>query len=70
MHRVLSSGVLCFLLLVSPLAEAKKKHRKPPEFDYYLLSLSWAPNFCASHPSDHSSECALGNHTAFVLHEL
>jgi len=70
MYRVVSSGVVCFLLLITPLAEAKKKHRKPPEFDYYLLSLSWAPNYCASHPSDHSSECAVGNHTAFVLHGL
>jgi len=70
MYRSLSSGVLCLLLLVAPFAEAKKKHHKPPEFDYYLLSLSWAPNFCASHPSDHSSECTAGNHTAFVLHGL
>src|ERR1044071_7783023 len=70
MYRSLSSGVLCLLLLVAPFAEAKKKHHKPPEFDYYLLSLSWAPNFCASHPSDHSSECSAGNHAAFVLHGL
>jgi len=70
MYRALSSGVLCLLFLIAPLAEAKKKHHKPPEFDYYLLSLSWAPNYCASHPSDHSSECAVGNHTAFVLHGL
>jgi ribonuclease T2 len=71
MNRVVSSGLLCLVLLVTPLAQAKKKHPKPPaQFDYYLLSLSWAPNFCASHPSDHSSECTVGNHTAFVLHGL
>jgi ribonuclease T2 len=71
MNRVVSSGLLCLVLLVTPLAQAKKKHPKPPaQFDYYLLSLSWAPNFCASHPSDHSSECTIGNHTAFVLHGL
>ncbi|HSS95928.1 MAG TPA: hypothetical protein VLK33_02800 [Terriglobales bacterium] len=70
MFRVVSSGFLCFLLLIATSAEARKKHHAPPEFDYYLLSLSWAPNYCASHPSDHSSECAAGNHTAFVLHGL
>jgi len=48
MNRIVSSGLLCFLLLVTPFAEAKKKHPKPlGQFDYYLLSLSWAPNFCA-----------------------
>jgi ribonuclease T2 len=71
MNRILSIGVLCFLLLASPFAQAKKKHTKPAgQFDYYLLSLSWAPNFCASHPGDHSSECASGNHAGFVLHGL
>jgi ribonuclease T2 len=57
--------------LATPVALAKKHHPKPKaKFDYYLLSLSWAPNFCANHPGDHSSECAVGGHTAFVLHGL
>jgi ribonuclease T2 len=74
MKRIVSSGILCclgFLLLFVPAARAKRKHLKSnAQFDYYLLSLSWAPNFCSSHPSDHSSECTRGNHTAFVLHGL
>jgi ribonuclease T2 len=70
MRRV-APAVLCLLLLLIPSANAKKKHtRQPARFDYYLLSLSWAPNFCAGHPGDHSSECTAGNHTAFVLHGL
>jgi len=35
-----------------------------------LLSLSWAPNYCAGHPGDHSAECRIGGHNAFVLHGL
>ena len=35
-------------------------------FDYYLLNLSWSPEFCYSHPS--AAECAA--HPAFVLHGL
>jgi ribonuclease T2 len=35
-------------------------------FDYYLLNLSWSPEFCHSHPS--AVEC--GAHAAFVLHGL
>lgn len=39
-------------------------------FDYYILSLSWAPNYCAGHPNDHSIECRVGKHANFVLHGL
>ncbi|MGC1461696.1 MAG: ribonuclease T [Terracidiphilus sp.] len=35
-------------------------------FDFYLLNLSWSPEFCYSHPS--ATECAA--HAAFVLHGL
>lgn len=68
---------LLFLVLLVALNVSAKKHRRhggdsksPGTFDYYLLSLSWAPNYCASHPADHSSECQTGNHKAFVLHGL
>lgn len=35
-------------------------------FDYYLLNLSWSPEFCHSHPT--ASECV--SRPAFVLHGL
>jgi ribonuclease T2 len=35
-------------------------------FDYYLLNLSWSPEFCYSHPT--AAECA--SHSTFVLHGL
>ncbi|HEY2468134.1 MAG TPA: ribonuclease T2 [Terracidiphilus sp.] len=35
-------------------------------FDFYLLNLSWSPEFCYSHPS--AAECA--SHSTFVLHGL
>ncbi len=35
-------------------------------FDYYLLNLSWSPEFCYSHPQ--AIEC--GEHAAFVLHGI
>jgi ribonuclease T2 len=35
-------------------------------FDYYLLNLSWSPEFCHSHPN--ATECV--QHPAFVLHGL
>jgi ribonuclease T2 len=35
-------------------------------FDFYLLNLSWSPEFCFSHPT--AAECA--SHPAFVLHGM
>lgn len=38
----------------------------PQNFDYYLLNLSWSPEFCYSHRD--APECA--RHSSFVLHGL
>lgn len=37
-----------------------------PNFDYYLLNLSWSPEFCHSHPD--AVECS--QYSTFVLHGL
>lgn len=39
----------------------------PGQFDYYLLTLSWAPEYCHGHPN--SPECE-GSHPGFVVHGL
>ena len=38
----------------------------PGQFDFYVLNLSWSPEFCDGHPS--AAECA--QHRAFTLHGL
>lgn len=68
-------SILVLLILFSlPVFHAAAKHHKPAQtnaqFDYFLLSLSWAPEYCATHQSDNSSECQSGNSTGFVLHGL
>jgi len=40
--------------------------RNSAGFDFYLLNLSWSPEFCSTHPT--ATECA--QHPAFVLHGL
>jgi ribonuclease T2 len=75
MKTFIPSALFCIFLSLAPFAFAKHHHHHDDsegggKFDYYLLSLSWAPNYCAGHPSDHSSECKIGGHTAFVLHGL
>jgi ribonuclease T2 len=72
-----SGGRIALLLLVSLLAVAAgySKHRnsnqasrgQPGAFDYYLLTLSWSPEFCHGHPE--KPECQSGHH-GFVLHGL
>jgi ribonuclease T2 len=53
----------------APHPRATALAEQPPvtqNFDYYLLNLSWSPEFCHSHPN--AAECA--QHPTFVLHGL
>jgi ribonuclease T2 len=38
------------------------------KFDYYLLALSWSPEYCHSHSSN--AQCAADKHFGFVVHGL
>ena len=46
--------------------EAQAEPGVPGEFDFYLLSLSWSPGFCATHRG--GSEC--GRRLGFVVHGM
>jgi ribonuclease T2 len=73
MRRKLTLSALLIVALCCLPAWGRQRHHtgtRPGNFDYYLFSLSWAPNYCADHPSDHSSECSPNLHTAFVVHGL
>ena len=71
------TGIPISLLLLALLAAAAgySKHHgsrqalqgTPGVFDYYLLTLSWSPEFCHSHAD--KPECRSGNH-GFVVHGL
>jgi ribonuclease T2 len=70
-RSLILAGVL--LVTVSAILAKTSRHQhsnRLGSFEYYVLSLSWAPNYCASHPGDNSGECRGGNHTGFVLHGL
>ena len=55
----------CLLLL---LAAMPVLAAEPGRFDYYLLSLSWSPDFCAAHGN--APECSGAKPYAFVVHGL
>lgn len=40
------------------------------QFDYYALSLSWAPTFCADPQHRRAQECDASRDTGFVIHGL
>jgi len=71
-HNVqISLAVLLLLLTVAAFAQRHHSRQasrgEPGVFDYYLLTLSWSPEFCYSHAD--KPECQSGHH-GFVLHGL
>ncbi len=40
------------------------------KFDFYVLALSWAPEFCAENNNEDPQECSIGKKLGFVLHGL
>ncbi len=67
------TAVIALALFSIPACQARSHHRRiaaaQGPFDYYVLSLSWAPEFCAETNSS-SAECS-GNHRyGFILHGL
>src|SRR5450432_879699 len=72
MRKVIPSMVMIAVLAATtPLTAARKKKAAAPVFTYYLLSLSWAPDFCAQagNGSD-PAECGTGKKIGFVVHGL
>lgn len=70
---VLLSMVAIALLLsvAAPAKSRKKKHAPAPQFSYYLLVLSYAPDFCAQPQGQKDPrECGTGRHVGFVVHGL
>jgi ribonuclease T2 len=67
MPRPTTHSLLLLLFLVTPLLAQPPG---PAAFDYYLLSLSWSPHHCTTHPSDHSPQCDGPRPYGFIVHGL
>ena len=56
--RSLATLLIALLVAAAGSIAAAKSHgsrnseTRPGRFDYYLISLSWSPSYCALHPTD------------------
>jgi ribonuclease T2 len=71
-RHLLVTLLVCFLL--SGTADAKPHQKEPPtppQFSYYMLVLSYGPDFC-SQPQGNKDprECGVGRHVGFIVHGL
>jgi ribonuclease T2 len=72
MRRMLPALLMCLIAVAAADARShKKKQQNDATFSYYLLSLSYAPDFCAQPSgSKDARECGSGRHIGFVVHGL
>ncbi len=53
-----------------PATAGKRVKNTPGDFDFYVLVLSWSPDYCAGSNVDDPQQCSLGKKLSFVLHGL
>jgi ribonuclease T2 len=71
--RTLTVGLfLCATFVLPALAQRRDAPPSTPgKFDYYLLSLSWSPQYCLEMGDDPNDlQCGTGKHFGFVVHGL
>ncbi len=70
--RIREALILLALAAALLAQSSRRSAAAPAAFDYYVLSLSWAPAFCAKpgEASRNPGECASGQGIGFVVHGL
>ncbi len=64
-------GILSFVFALLGAAMAQAEGEKAGEFDYYVLSLSWSPNWCAREGDARGSDqCDARHDHGWILHGL
>jgi len=70
-RSLILAALSCLMILSTADAKSKKKKPSGKSFAYYLLSLSYAPDFCAQPTGNKDPrECGVGRHIGFVVHGL
>jgi ribonuclease T2 len=50
--------------------KGKRIPNTPGDFDFYVMSLSWSPDYCAGSNVNDAQQCSIGKKLGFVLHGL
>ncbi|MGY2050483.1 ribonuclease T2 family protein [Methylobacterium sp. JK268] len=65
------AALLLAAALASPPAAAQERGGTPGQFDFYVLSLSWSPTYCAlTGERRNDAQCEAGRNPGFVVHGL
>jgi ribonuclease T2 len=67
--RMICGAVLLFASCLTSSVTTAQQPSEPGVFDYYLLNLSWEPEFCHSQRNADSQECQTGGR-GFIVHGL
>ncbi len=70
-RSIIAICILCLVVVSGVFAHSHNRNagnNEPGNFDYYLMSLSWSPSFCETHP-DEPEQCTHKGF-GFVLHGL
>ena len=57
-------------VLASPVYGGNASGNASGDFDFYVLAMSWSPDFCAGQCGKDSKQCGPGRNPGFVLHGL
>jgi ribonuclease T2 len=68
-RSLVASAVFVVAALALP-AQRSRRSNTSASFDYFVLTLSWAPDFCASAGPKDPAECGADRHTGFIVHGL
>jgi ribonuclease T2 len=66
MRRWVAYALMLFSLTLAAGSAFAQQPGEPGKFDFYLLNLSWSPEFCATHGGN--PQCAA--HPGFIVHGL
>ena len=72
-----TAGLMLLFFAIAPAAlpgRERERRGDPGKFDYYVLSLSWSPQFCASNGNGNKKsneiQCGAGRQYGFIVHGL
>ncbi|WP_163271485.1 ribonuclease T2 family protein [Chelativorans alearense] len=71
-RRFLRRAITAALLAIAPFPTfSGERGAEPGVFDFYVLSLSWSPSYCAAEGAEaNERQCGSGRPYAFVVHGL